>query len=106
MGKLAATINPPFYLIDSLAMSKIHPTWWHPSDEELRRLKKGDTVKIGLVADREPGEHFWAIIEEVDGDKLTVSVDNDLVFTAKHGVKDDDYLVIDRMTNIFNIFPK
>lgn len=105
MGKLAE-IKPPFHLIDSLAMSKAHDTWWHPPEAELRRLKKGDTVKIGLVANREQGERFWAIIEEVDGDKLTVSVDNDLIFTEKHGIKDDDVLVIDRMTNIFNILPK
>lgn len=105
MGKLTE-IKSPYHLIDSLAMSKAHATWWHPTEAELRRLKKGDTVKIGLVANREQGERFWAIIEKVNGDKLTVSVDNDLIFTAKHGIGDYDVLEIDRMTNIFNILQK
>lgn len=46
-----------------------------PGSCELSLLKAGDYVKVCYNAER-----FWVLLTVVDGDKLSGSVDNDLIF--------------------------
>lgn len=66
-------------LIDGVARNSRHPdTFEIPTDEEKLAIKKGDFVKIGLESS-EGGERFWTIVQSVEGDVITASVDNFLM---------------------------
>jgi len=68
MGK-----KPSCSPVDAQAMAKKHPkTFKVPSKAKLKKIKKGDTVKI-TVAD----ERFWVTVTSVKGNKVCGKVDNE-----------------------------
>lgn len=76
--------------IDAQQMHIDNPdTFWAPSQEELDALQGGHYVKIC-----ENQERFWVELEEVDGDKLTGRVDNDLV--NSHSFKYNDKISFEK----------
>ena len=56
----------------------------------------GAHVKIGLrgVEDTDPGERFWAQVISRSENGYLVQVDNHLVYSHLHGVRFEDFLVI------------
>jgi len=61
--------------IDAQQMQKDHPdTFEAPTDAELEKLKIGDIVKVC-----HNDERFWVVIINIEGDKITANVDNELI---------------------------
>ena len=61
--------------IDAQEMHKQHPdTFEVPFKSELDAIKEGSTVKVCNGKER-----FWTQVTDVDGDKLTATVDNNLI---------------------------
>ena len=70
--------------LDAQEQHKLHPdTFEVPSDITLSELNLGQWVKI---CDNK--ERFWVEVKDVNGEKITGRVDNDLVF--EHDFKCDD----------------
>lgn len=68
--------------VDAQEMGRKHPdTFEVPTNEELDAIKKGDSVKI---CDEEAGERFWVTVDEIDGNKITGFVNNQLVSSDLH----------------------
>jgi hypothetical protein len=91
-----------YTLIDGVAKNREHPTTFHiPTEAERDALQPDDTVKIGVNFDNPggcDGERFWVIVNGVfagpDGKKFyRAEVNNDLVYTQHHGLKDKDEVV-------------
>lgn len=71
--------------VDAQEMAKSHPDSFEaPNKKELDTLKSGDIVKVC-----HSDERFWAVVKEVDGDKITATVDNDLVLVEEFNCGDD-----------------
>jgi hypothetical protein len=88
--KLLEVIKEQF--VDAQEMAKNHPdTFEAPTREELDSISVGDYVKICA----EP-ERFWVIVEQIDGDKITGTVNNDLVCTGKHGLENEDKIMFEK----------
>lgn len=87
--------------VNAQEMHDQHPsTFYAPSQEELSSLEKGDYVKICAE-----NERFWVQIREVNGSDIQGVIDNDLVNTHKHGLKDTD-LITFHSDNVFQILPQ
>lgn len=91
--------------IDAQLMRKNHPTTFDaPTEDELKCLVVGDCIKV--CPDTKPkSERFWAIVESVKGDDVTATVNNDLLFTSLHGIKDNDLISV-KKNHIYNILKK
>lgn len=87
-----------FRLLEARATSIQHPdTFAVPSPQELDAIRPGCWIKVGVKFTPGPGEHcdgerFWLAVQEVDGSAIAGTVCNDLVFTARHGLRDGDRL--------------
>lgn len=81
------TINPP----NALA----------PSVYNLNKIVINDHVKIRVQVNGKT-EAFWCRVENIAGNQLTVVVDQDMVFTNLHGIKDTDVLTI-TIKNVLSI---
>ena len=76
--------------LDAQEQNKKHPdTFEVPTKETLDSLTSDVWVKIC-----ENKERFWVQVKEVDGDKITGRVDNDLVF--EHDFKCDDEIQFEK----------
>jgi hypothetical protein len=92
-----------YKFIDSVERSFIHPkTWRHPPTKILNQICVGMFVKVGVEGEAQ-GERFWTKVLEIVGDELTVEVDQDMVFTVLHGIKDKDILKVNKFQNIFGV---
>ncbi len=69
-----------------------------PNREELDNITKGSIVKISLC-----GERFWNIVDSVDGKMVTGKVNNDLLFTHIHGLRDGDQITF-KLNEIIDIY--
>lgn len=76
---------------------KFPNTFQAPSEAELKEIKVKDFVKVCIG-----GERFWTIVEAIEGDSIKGIVNNDLVFTRIHGLKDTDPVVF-KMENVYAI---
>jgi len=84
--------KPEPVFIDAQEMAKKHPkTFDAPSWSVLDTLNKGDYVKVCPEHER-----FWVIIDEVKGNKIKGTVDNDLVCTEDHGIRLGDKLEFEK----------
>jgi hypothetical protein len=93
-------INESYSFVDAQEMHRTHPkTFEVPTDEELNALKKGDEVKV--CANNK--ERFWVIITSIDGDKITGTVDNELIDAGGHGLNYGDSITFEKK-NIYSIF--
>ena len=82
--------------IDAQEMHRKHSHCFQvPNDHHLNKLKVGDYVKIC-----EGNERFWVELTEVEGQKLSGRVDNDLFFT--HDFECDD-IVHFETRHVYNI---
>ena len=60
-------------------------------------LNVGDSVKIGIQCPDGQVEKPWVtIVNKFNDGVFHVAIDNDLVLTHKHGLKDKDLLILDR----------
>ncbi len=85
--------------IDAQKMAYENPdTFYAPPFDELNEIKKGSIVKI--AAD---GERFWVVVTSVKGNKITGTVNNDLVFTKDHGLRYEDRVEFEKK-NVYGIF--
>jgi hypothetical protein len=86
----------PIKLVDAQEMARQHPdTFEVPSGAELRKLRKGDLVKVSNHAER-----FWVEIVSRDGDLFVGRVDNFLAGTVSH-----DDLIEFHVCNVYDILP-
>jgi hypothetical protein len=111
-----------YTMIDGLAQHHRHPTTFAvPPPQALAALKAGDFVKIGVnfdphkkqgddpparalvgaqmgadAAARVDGERFWVELTEVTAETLSGVVNNDLVYTAHHGLACGDAVTLRR----------
>jgi len=86
-------------LINSAQQAIDHPlTWEHPI-EEIKKLKKGQYIKIG-VHSLDPkcfGERFWAKVLSVSKTKQTALVkieQSDMLFSDVHGYNHNDKVTV------------
>ena len=68
-------------LIDVQKLHKQEPKITVPTKSALLRLKPNDNIKICAG-----GEKFWVCISQIEGEKITAHVNNDLKNTDKHGL--------------------
>lgn len=96
-----------YTLVDAQGMHLNHPsTFQVPSDDELRNLKVGYFVKIGVefpYGDSIRSERFWCNVKEIlsTGD-LDCLVWNDLVFSPFHGLSFSKTIKV-QLKNIYSI---
>lgn len=77
---------------DAQAMSRLHPqTFDVPAPEILAAIRPGTFVKVCA----EP-ERFWVEVVAVEGDGIMGRVSNDLVHTARHGLRDGDNVTFEK----------
>lgn len=89
--------TPTGTLLDGVALNAAHPaTFLIPDAETREHVEVGAHVKIGLrgVEDTDPGERFWAQVISRSENGYLVQVDNHLVYSHLHGVRFEDFLVI------------
>ncbi len=61
--------------VNAKEMNEQNPdTFWYPSEQQLSSIGVGDDVKICDNVSR-----FWCSVIAVDGDKITATVDNDIL---------------------------
>lgn len=82
--------------VDAKQKSLDHPETFDYPEEELKNLRESDYVKISHNKER-----FWVMLTEVDGDKLTGFVSNDLV--RKHPFKCDDKVSFEKR-HVYQIY--
>lgn len=76
--------------LDAQKQHKKYPdTFWVPSQDLLDSISTANYVKIC-----DNHERFWVEVMEVDGDKITGRVDNDLVH--EHNFKCDDTIKFEK----------
>lgn len=87
------------YFVNAQEMHELHPgTFFAPSEEDLSQIKPGVSVKVSIGRER-----FWVTVTNVDGDEITGSVDNDLIFTEEHGLNYGDIISF-KKENVYNIY--
>ncbi len=85
--------------IDAQEQYKLHPdTFEAPSNKELDKLKKGDTVKVCNGKER-----FWTCILSIKGDKIKATVDNILLDADEFGYDCGDTISFEKR-HIYNIY--
>lgn len=110
-------MRPPIQITDILLNAQeLHfnhrDTFYAPSQDELATIKPGDNVKIGAVLDYEvcgaSAERFWVLVTDVTDTSITGVVNNDLIFTQSHNLKDGDHVQFDfcAVMDIMGVEPK
>ncbi len=85
--------------IDAQKMARENPdTFYAPSLTELNEIKEGSLLKVATG-----GERFWVLVISVKGNKITGTVNNDLVFTKDHGLRYEDRVEFEKK-NVYGIF--
>ena len=80
------TADPVF--ADAQEMHRLHPDTFHaPAPDELAAIAPGDSVKV-CTGD----ERFWVTVTDVTDTGLAGTVDNDLLFTDRHGLSYGDLI--------------
>lgn len=104
-------ISPtPWELVNAREMNQAHPDTFHvPSAEELKNVKVGSIVKLGLDvvdAKESPGnERMWVVVSARDGNEFVGKLDNDpvvirgLKYEDTISFKKDNILDIDEITS-------
>lgn len=88
--------------VNAQEMHRAHPdTFWAPSADDLSQIKVGDIVKVCA----NQCERFWTIVTGIDGDMITAIVNNDLIYTNKHGLRCDDKIQFHRDC-VYQVFDK
>ncbi len=81
--------SSPFHapqLVNATHMAASHPiTFQRPDPAELGRVTVGWFVKVASVCER-----FWIEVDSIDGDVLTGTICNDLLFHEAHGLHRKD----------------
>lgn len=76
-----------------------HPeTFDAPTEKELDKVEVGGIVKVCLDHER-----FWTIVKEVEGNRIKAEVNNDLLFTDKHGLRCGDIISFEKR-HIYSIW--
>jgi hypothetical protein len=84
--------------VDAQEMRILHPdTFYAPTLEDLQELKDGDWVKVCTEDER-----FWCIVVEIKGDQLACVIDNDLVYSHRHGLYYGNIITV-RKNNVYDI---
>lgn len=80
---------PKMGLIDGVERNREHPgTFQIPFESEREKQPLGATVKVGYENGDGPGEKFWTtVVARLDNGDYLLCVDNDLVMTARHGLR-------------------
>lgn len=79
-------------LINAARMAALHPaTFSRPGKSKLDEITMGALVKVAVES--EPyGERFWVEVMERNGDTFVGLIDNNLLYTASHGLRCDDLI--------------
>ena len=77
---------------DAQRMERLYPdTFAAPGQTELDSVVVGSSVKVCVERER-----FWVAVTAVEGDTVTGRINNDLVHTAKHGLRDGDSVTLEK----------
>lgn len=85
-------------LVDGVKRATFHPdTFAIPTAIERTGLRVDDFAKVGFEGTAtKGGEKFWTQVVEVkDGPRYVVRIDNDLVYTAGHGISYNDLIEVE-----------
>jgi hypothetical protein len=103
VGNEPSNLQNGFRWIDSAQRAQEHSdSWDHPEQEVLDGIETGYFVKVGVTHPELSGERFWGIVQDRSGPSLVIQVDQDLIYTAQHGLRDRDILTV-REENVFGI---
>lgn len=69
-----------------------------PCKEGLDAIKEGDSVKVC-----NEGERFWVTVTKIEDQKITGTVDNDLVRSEMHGLNYGDEISFEKR-HIYSIY--
>lgn len=84
-------LNADVALIDGVARNARNPrTFEVPDYDEIGRVHRGDSVKIGLEAPGVAGERFWVTVTDIQDRSFKGVVDNDLLHPYRWGVNYGD----------------
>lgn len=85
--------------VDAQEMAKKHPeTFIAPSEADLAQIKEGMHVKVSAA-----NERFWCLVEAIDQDRITATVDNEVLGTPAHGLKYGDTVEFEKR-HIYQIY--
>lgn len=81
-----------YTLIDGDERHEQNPTTFEMPDKDDRlAVPVGAYAKIGVESlGNKPGERFWVIVTEAQDGRFVGTINNDLVYTRYHGLKDTD----------------
>lgn len=89
-----------FMLIDGVLRNSRSDTFEIPTDAEKDMIRPGLNVRIGVTTASGQGERFWVLVTDVhqhhDGTVFEGRVDNELLYTAEHGLSLDDGILFRR----------
>ena len=89
--------------MDGVLLNQQHPTTFGvPSEREKAGICIGAFVKIGVRGHDGSGERFWVQVTELTATHLVGRIDNDLLYTDRHGLE-CDMLVKFEKRHILNI---
>ena len=85
-------------LVNAVQYSELHTEFEVPAHTDRVSLRPGDVAKICVRIEGEPklhGERFWVLIATNRDGVYTGTVDNELVHTELHGLKNGDSVAFD-----------
>jgi hypothetical protein len=89
-----------YTLIDGHLRHLLSPRTFHlPSAADIAALHPGDFIKVGVKfkgGDGKPrlGERFWVLLHSVGPALFSGEINNDLVYSAEHGLACGDQLTV------------
>lgn len=87
--------------VNAQRMGIKHPETFHvPTKDELNAIKVGSIVKVSTG-----NERFWTNVTEVKGQKITATVDNDLVMSANSDIPYGTVINF-KKEHIYDIYPE
>ena len=90
-------MNKP-HLVNAVQYSELHPNFELLPHAERASLRVGDVAKVCLRFEGHPeyqGERFWVLIQTSCEGVYTGTVDNNLIHTPLHGLKNGDQVAFD-----------
>ncbi len=91
-------IKAPYELTKELLPVMVPTEAIPPTPYNIGHIQRGDFIKVALVDPTKVNgaELFWVMVITREGSIIKTKVNQDLVLTKYHGIKDEDVLFIGR----------
>lgn len=90
------------YILLNAQDKKQNPSAYVPNAVELAKIKKGDSLKLGIQTSV-GNDFFWITVTVIDGNKMKGQVENKLVHAEHHGFDQQDEINF-KQNNVFKIY--